>query len=117
MAAFPYDELSPEERRGRRHKDKVTLEAERQAKLAIAEAEKLKANIEAETAVITQQKEVAQKELKTAQSGSGFGFYAHHGGSEIIRAYADIACRVALAQLLQIIRIVRLHLPDGKDSY
>lgn len=64
-----YDELSPEERRGRRHKDKVTLEAERQAKLAIAEAEKLKANIEAETAVITQQKEVAQKELKTAQSG------------------------------------------------
>ena len=66
---IPYDELSPEERRGRRHKDKVTLEAERQAKLAIAEAEKLKANIEAETAVITQQKEVAQKELKTAQSG------------------------------------------------
>lgn len=56
-------------KRGRRHKDKVTLEAERQAKLSIAEAEKLKANIEAETAVITQQKEVAQKELKTAQSG------------------------------------------------
>ena len=66
---IPYDELSPEERRGRIHKDKVTLEAERQAKLAIAEAEKLKANIEAETAVVTQQKEVAQKELKTAQSG------------------------------------------------
>lgn len=66
---IPYDELSPEERRGRRHKDKVTLEAERQAKLAIAEAEKLKANIEAETAIITEQKEAAQKELKTAQSG------------------------------------------------
>ena len=66
---IPYDELSPEERRGRRHKDKVTLEAERQAKLAIAEAEKLKANIEAETAFVTEQKEAAQKELKTAQSG------------------------------------------------
>lgn len=66
---IPYDELSPEERRGRRHKDKVTLEAERQAKLAIAEAEKLKANIEAETAIVTEQKEAAQKKLKTAQSG------------------------------------------------
>lgn len=66
---IPYDELSPEERRGRRHKDKVTLEAERQAKLAIAEAEKLKANIEAETAFVTEQKEATQKELKTAQSG------------------------------------------------
>ena len=66
---IPYNELSPEERRGRRHKDKVTLEAERQAKLAIVEAEKLKASIEAETAVVTQQKEVAQKNLKTAQSG------------------------------------------------
>ena len=66
---IPYDELSPEERRGRRHKDKVTLEAERQAKLAIAEAEKLKANIEAETAIVTEQKKAAQKELKTAQSG------------------------------------------------
>ena len=66
---IPYGELSPEERRGRRHKDKVTLEAERQAKLAIAEAEKLKANIEAETAIITEQKVAAQKELKTAQSG------------------------------------------------
>ena len=66
---IPFDELSPEERRGRRHKDKVTLEAERQAKLAIAEAEKLKANIEAETAIVTEQKEAAQKELKTAQSG------------------------------------------------
>lgn len=51
---IPYDELSPEEMRGRIHK--VTLEAERQAKLAIVEAEKLKANIEAETAVVTQQK-------------------------------------------------------------
>ena len=66
---IPYNDLSPEERRGRRHKDKVTLEAERQAKLAIAEAEKLKANIEAETAIVTEQKEAAQKELKTAQSG------------------------------------------------
>ena len=66
---IPYNDLSPEERRGRRHKDKVTLEAERQARLAIVEAEKLKANIEAETVIITQQKEVAQKELKTAQSG------------------------------------------------
>ena len=66
---IPYNDLSPEERRGRRHKDKVTLEAERQARLAIVEAEELKANIEAETAIITQQKEVAQKELKTAQSG------------------------------------------------
>ena len=66
---IPYNDLSPEERRERRHKDKVTLEAERQARLAIVEAEKLKANIEAETAIITQQKEVAQKELKTAQSG------------------------------------------------
>lgn len=66
---IPYNELSPEERRGRRHKDKVTLEAERQAKLAIVEAKKLKASIEAETAVVTQQKEVAQKDLKTAQSG------------------------------------------------
>ena len=51
---IPYNDLSPEERRGRRHKDKVTLEAERQARLAIVEAEKLKANIEAETAIITQ---------------------------------------------------------------
>ena len=66
---IPYDELSPEERRGRRHKNKVTLEAERQAKLAIVEAKKLKANIEAETAIVTEQKEAAQKELKTAQSG------------------------------------------------
>ena len=65
---IPYNELSPEERRGRRHKDKVTLEAERQAKLAIVEAKKLKASIEAEPAVVTRQKEVAQKNLKTAQS-------------------------------------------------
>ena len=66
---IPYNDLSPEERRGRRHKDKVTLEAERQARLAIVEAEKLKANIEAETAIVMEQKEAAQKELKTAQSG------------------------------------------------
>ena len=68
LRGIPYDELSPEERRGHRYKDKVTLEAERQAKLAIAETEKLKANIEAETAIVTEQKEAAQKELKTAQS-------------------------------------------------
>ena len=45
------------------------LEAERQAKQAIAEAEKLKAEIEAEASIAIQQKEEAQKELKTAQSG------------------------------------------------
>lgn len=65
----PYHELSEEEKRERRHKSKVVLEAERQAKQAITEAEKLKAEIEAEASIATQQKEEAQKELKTAQSG------------------------------------------------
>lgn len=37
---IPYNDLSPEERRGRRHKDKVTLEAERQAKAALEKVEK-----------------------------------------------------------------------------
>lgn len=37
---IPYNDLSPEERRGRRHKDKVTLEAERQAKAALDKVEK-----------------------------------------------------------------------------
>ena len=32
---FSYDELSEEEKRGRKHKDKVVLEAERQAKMAL----------------------------------------------------------------------------------
>ena len=45
------------------------LKAERQAKQAIAEAEKLKAEIEAEASIATQQKEKAQKELKSVQSG------------------------------------------------
>ena len=66
---IPYHELSEEEKRERRHKSKVVLEAERQAKQAITEAEKLKAEIEAEASIATQQKEEAQKELKTAQSG------------------------------------------------
>ncbi len=66
---IPYQELSEEEKRERRHKSKVVLEAERQARQAIAEAEKLKAEIEAEASIATQQKEEAQKELKTAQSG------------------------------------------------
>lgn len=51
---IPYEELSEEDKRGRKHMDKVTLEAERQAKLAIAEAKKQKAEIEAETAVVLQ---------------------------------------------------------------
>lgn len=66
---IPYQELSEEEKRERRHKSKVVLEAERQAKQAIAEAEKLKAEIEVEASIATQQKEKAQKELKSAQSG------------------------------------------------
>lgn len=66
---IPYQELSEEEKRERRRKSKVVLEAERQAKQAIAEAEKLKAEIEAEASIAIQQKEEAQKELKTAQSG------------------------------------------------
>lgn len=64
-----YQELSEEEKRERRYKSKVVLEAERQAKQAIAEAEKLKAEIEAKASIAIQQKEEAQKELKTAQSG------------------------------------------------
>ena len=66
---IPFQELSEEEKRERRHKSKVVLEAERQAKQAIAEAEKLKAEIEAEAYIATQQKEKAQKELKSVQSG------------------------------------------------
>ncbi|MBQ0072901.1 MAG: hypothetical protein KBT34_01760 [Prevotella sp.] len=66
---IPYEELSDEEKRERKHKDKVTLEAERKAKLAIEEAKQQKAEIEAETAIIQHQKDEAQKELKTAQSG------------------------------------------------
>ena len=66
---IPYQELSEEEKRERRHKSKVVLEAERQAKLAIAEAEKLKAEIVAEASIVRQQKEEAQKDLKSAQSG------------------------------------------------
>lgn len=46
---IPYYELSPEERWARRHKDKVTLEAERQAKVAIEEAVQAKLTIDAET--------------------------------------------------------------------
>lgn len=37
---IPYNELSEEEKRGRRHKNKVVLEAERQAKAALAKVEK-----------------------------------------------------------------------------
>lgn len=37
---IPYNELSEEEKRGRRHKNKVVLEAERQAKLALDKVEK-----------------------------------------------------------------------------
>ena len=37
---FSYDELSEEEKRGRRHKNKVVLEAERQAKAALDKVEK-----------------------------------------------------------------------------
>lgn len=37
---FSYDELSEEEKRGRKHKNKVVLEAERQAKVALARVEK-----------------------------------------------------------------------------
>ena len=66
---IPYHELSEEEKRERRHKSKVVLEAERQAKQAIAEAEKLKAEIEAEASIATLQKEKAQKELNSAKSG------------------------------------------------
>ncbi len=64
-----YDELTEEEKRGRKHKSKVVLEAERQARVAIAEAVKERTEIEAELADVTQQKDEAQKELKTAQSG------------------------------------------------
>ncbi len=37
---FSYDELSEEEKRGRKHKNKVVLEAERQAKAALGKVEK-----------------------------------------------------------------------------
>ena len=37
---IPYNELSEEEKRGRRHKNKVVLEAERQAKAALDKVEK-----------------------------------------------------------------------------
>lgn len=37
---FSYDELSEEEKRGRKHKNKVALEAERQAKVALDKVEK-----------------------------------------------------------------------------
>lgn len=37
---FSYDELSEEEKRGRKHKNKVVLEAERQAKVALNKVEK-----------------------------------------------------------------------------
>ena len=37
---FSYDELSEEEKRGRKHKNKVVLEAERQAKVALDKVEK-----------------------------------------------------------------------------
>lgn len=37
---FSYDELSEEEKRGRKHKNKVVLEAERQAKVALYKVEK-----------------------------------------------------------------------------
>ncbi len=37
---IPYNELSEEEKRGRKHKNKVVLEAERQAKAALAKVEK-----------------------------------------------------------------------------
>ena len=37
---FSYDELSMEEKRGRKHKNKVVLEAERQAKVALDKVEK-----------------------------------------------------------------------------
>ena len=66
---IPFQERSEEEKRERRHKSKVVLEAERQAKQAIAEAEKLKAEIETEASIVTQQREKALKDLKTAQSG------------------------------------------------
>lgn len=65
----PYNELSDEEKRERRHKSKVVLEAERQARLAVAEAEREKAEIEAETADIKEQRDKAEKDLKAVQSG------------------------------------------------
>lgn len=66
---IPYEELSDEEKRARKHKDKVTLEAERQAKKAIEEARQQKAAIDEETATVMQQKDEAQKDLNTAKSG------------------------------------------------
>ena len=38
--SIPYNELSEEEKRGRKHKNKVVLEAERQAKVALAKVKK-----------------------------------------------------------------------------
>ena len=73
---IPYEELSDEEKRERRHKNKVVLEAERQAKKAVEasfakvnDAEQQKAAIETEVAEMQRQKEDAQEDLKTAQSG------------------------------------------------
>lgn len=66
---IPYDELTEEEKRARKHKDKVTLEAERQARQAIADAQRQQAEIAEETADIIQQKDEAKKELDTAKSG------------------------------------------------
>jgi len=74
---IPYTELSDEEKRERRHKDKVTLEAERQAKAAVSNAiqenltlalknddlRKEKDNIVRETEQAKSEKEVAEKQL------------------------------------------------------
>ena len=66
---IPYDELTEEEKRARKHKDKVTLEAERQARQAVADAQRQQAEIAEKTADIMQQKDEAKKELDTAKSG------------------------------------------------
>lgn len=73
---IPYEELSEEEKRERRHKDKVTLEAERQAKASIEQAKQEKEQLESENKVLASEnasmrienKELAdQKELATEE--------------------------------------------------
>lgn len=66
---IPYNELSAEEKRARRHKDKVTLEAERQAKEAVAQTLQAKEDAQKELSEILEEKAEAEKDLKSAKSG------------------------------------------------
>lgn len=65
---IPYNELPAEEKRARRHKDKVTLEAERQAKEAVAAALKERQTLSLLNEELREEKDEIVRETKQAKA-------------------------------------------------